>query len=99
MATPGEQVAQAVQSGGVRRMADSQPGMNENIQLANFLGKIIQKSAKAAPGRSTDTIEKGVAGRVPEPSTANVMPEGTTVTQTQKKLARRIIVAGRAKKI
>ena len=84
MATPGEQVAQAVQSGGVRRMADSQPGMNENAQLANFLGKIIQKSAKAAPGRSTDPIEEGVAGRVPEPVTEGVIPEGTTKLRRRK---------------
>jgi hypothetical protein len=89
MATPGQQAAQALQSGGVRRMADSQPYTDERIQQAGFaLNKILQKSAQsAAPGRSTDKLADGVAGRVPEPVTEGVMPEGTTVKETQAKLA------------
>ena len=87
MATPGQQVAQAVQSGGVRRMADSQPGVDEGIQNANALSIILRGGKTAAPGRSVDKLEEGVAGRVPEPVTESVMPEGTTVQQTQERLS------------
>ena len=87
MATPGQQAAQAMQSGGVRRMADSQPGVDEGIQNASWLSIILRGGKNAAPGRSVDKLEDGVAGRVPEPVTESVMPEGTTVQQTQERLS------------
>lgn len=68
-------------------MADSQPGVDENIQLAGFISTILKNSPLATPGRSIDDMGDGVAGRVPEEVTEGVMPEGTTVQQTQDALA------------
>ncbi len=80
MATPGQQAAEALRSGGVRRMADTDP-QADGMQLAGFLGKMIEKSAKAAPG----AVTKGQ--RVPEPSVEQVLPEGQTAEKIQSELA------------
>jgi len=88
MATPGQQAAQALKSGGVRRMADSEPNRDDGVQLAGLLSTIIKNSAKSAPTRvGVEGAGKGAAGRVPEPVTESIMPEGTTKSQTQKALA------------
>ena len=88
MATPGQQAAQALRQGGVTEFADTQPNVDEGIQTANFLTQILKQSAKAAPGVARKEIDKGVAGRVPEPIAEGVMPEGTTVQSTQEALAK-----------
>lgn len=88
MATPGQQAAKALQTGGVTEFADTQPQVDEGIQSASFLKKIIQKSVQVAPGASRELIDEGVAGRVPEPITEGVMPEGATVQKTQEALAK-----------
>lgn len=87
MATPGQQAAQAMQSGGVTAFADNQPRQDDGVQLAGLLTKLVQKSAKAAPGRVGKEVAPGVAGRMPEPGAEQIMPEGTTAQATQDKLA------------
>ena len=78
MATPGQQAAAALQSGGVTRFADTNPNQDDGVQLANFLTTIIKKSAKGAAREGTI---------VPEPPTERLLPEGQTTESVQEKLA------------
>ena len=78
MATPGRQAAAALQSGGVTRFADTNPTDDDGIQLAGFLGKLIQNSAKG-------TAREGTI--VPEPPTERLLPEGKTTESVQENLA------------
>jgi len=88
MATPAQQAARALRTGGVTQFADTQPQVDEGIQTAGFLQKLLQQSAKAAPGTARETLEDGVAGRVAEPITEGIAPEGTTRQATQEALAK-----------
>jgi len=88
MATPAQQAARALRTGGVTQFADTQPQVDEGIQTAGFLQKLLQQSAKAAPGTARETLEGGVAGRVAEPITEGIAPEGTTRQATQEALAK-----------
>ena len=88
MATPGQQAARALRTGGVTQFADTQPQVDEGIQTAGFLQKLLQQSAKAAPGTARETLEDGVAGRVAEPITEGIAPEDTTRQATQEALAK-----------
>lgn len=87
MATPAQQAARALRTGGVTQFADTQPQVDEGIQLAGGLSKLLQRAAKAAPGTARETVDEGVAGRVAEPITEGIAPEGTTREATQQKLA------------
>lgn len=78
MATPGQQAAAALQSGGVTRFADTNPNQDDGVQLANFLTTIIKKSAKGAAREGTI---------VPEPPTERLLPEGQTTESVQEELA------------
>ncbi len=84
MATPAQQAARALRTGGVTQFADTQPQVDEGIQTAGFLQKLLQQSAKAAPGTARETLEDGVAGRVAEPITEGIAPEKTTRQATQE---------------
>ena len=88
MATPGQQAARALRTGGVTQLADTQPQLDEGIQNANALRIILQQGRKAAPGKARETVKDGVGGRVPEPITEGAIPEGTTVQKTQEALAK-----------
>ncbi len=78
MATPGQQAAEALRSGGVTRFADTNPNQDDGVQLAGFLGKIIQNSAKGSARAGTV---------VPEPPTERLLPEGQTTESVQEDLA------------
>ena len=88
MATPGQQAARALRTGGVTQFADTNPQLDEGIQNANALKIILQRAAKAAPGTARETVKEGVAGRVAEPITEGIAPEGTTRQATQEALAK-----------
>ena len=51
MATPGQQAAAALQSGGVTRFADTNPNHDDGIQLAGFL--FDDDSQKVCKGRGS----------------------------------------------
>ena len=82
MATPGQQAAAALQSGGVTRFADTNPNQDDGVQLANFLTTIIKKSAKGAAREGTI---------VPEPPTERLLPEGKTTESVQEDLAPQLL--------
>ena len=123
MATPGQQAARALRTGGVRQLADTQPQLDEGIQNANALKIILQQAAKAAPGKAKEALKADeaakqaealakqkqeqarvkaeggdpttvpapdpiAAGRVAEPITEGIAPEGTTRQATQEALAK-----------
>ena len=87
MATPGQQAAAALQSGGVKGFADTDPNRDDGVQLAGLLSTIIKKSAQAAPNAVRREITPGVGGAVPEPPTEGIAPPGTTPQKTQETLA------------
>ena len=123
MATPGQQAARALRTGGVTQLADTRPQVDEGIMLAGGLSKLLQQAAKAAPGKAKEALKADeaakqaealakqkqeqarvkaeggdpttvpapdpiAAGRVAEPITEGIAPEGTTRQATQEALAK-----------
>ena len=66
MATPGQQAARALRTGGVRQLADTQPQLDEGIQNANALKIILQQAAKAAPGKAKEALKADEAAKQAE---------------------------------
>ena len=86
MATPGQQVAQAVKSGGVTRMASTTPGREDGIvQASGSRGNTVKLLFDLFRSDVTGSARKGE--RVPEGAAESILPEGTTRTKTQKELA------------
>jgi len=89
MATPGQQAAQALRSGGVRRMADTNP-QDDGIVPAGAVSKLFEKLVrKSVQNPAPGSVTQGK--RVPEPSVAQVLPEGQTTEKIQSELAPNVL--------